>query len=98
VLPRCWVAERLFAWVNRNRRLAKDFEATIASAKAFLYAACGMLLGQNERNAHLVRISGQRANIKRPCDKARAEPGAVSIRQGFPTHFAGRPRHSLRSG
>ena len=32
VLPRRWVVERFFAWVNRNRRLAKDFEATIASA------------------------------------------------------------------
>ena len=44
VLPRRWVVERFFAWINRNRRLAKDFEATIASAKAFLYAACVMLL------------------------------------------------------
>jgi transposase len=34
VLPRRWVVERTLAWVNRNRRLAKDFEATIASAKA----------------------------------------------------------------
>ena len=37
-------AERCFAWLNRNRRLAKDFEATIASATAFLYAASVMLL------------------------------------------------------
>ena len=28
--------ERCFAWLNRNRRPAKDFEATIASATAFL--------------------------------------------------------------
>ena len=28
VLPRRWVVERFFAWINRNRRLAKDFEAT----------------------------------------------------------------------
>ena len=44
VLPRRWVVERFFAWINRNRRLAKDFEATIASATAFPYAACVMLL------------------------------------------------------
>jgi putative transposase len=44
VLPRRWVVERFFAWINRNRRLAKDFEATIASATAFLYAACVMPL------------------------------------------------------
>ena len=44
VLPRRWVVERFFAWINRNRRLAKDFEGTIASATAFLYAAAVMLL------------------------------------------------------
>ena len=36
---RHWVGERFFAWMNRNRRLAKAVEATIASAEAFLYAA-----------------------------------------------------------
>ena len=44
VHPRRWVVERFFAWINRNRRLAKDFEATIASARVFLYAASVMLL------------------------------------------------------
>jgi putative transposase len=44
VHARRWVVERFFAWINRNRRLAKDFEATIASAEAFLYAASAMLL------------------------------------------------------
>ena len=41
---RRWVVERFFAWINRNRRLAKDFEASIASAEAFLYAASVTLL------------------------------------------------------
>jgi putative transposase len=36
--------ERLFAWLGRNRRLAKDFEATLASATAFLSAAAVLLL------------------------------------------------------
>ena len=39
---RRWVVERFFAWIGRNRRLAKDFEATIESARAFLYAASVM--------------------------------------------------------
>ena len=44
VLPRRWVVERTFAWLNRNRRLAKDFEASIASAKAWLLIASVQLL------------------------------------------------------
>ena len=44
VHPRRWVVERSFAWLGRNRRLAKDFEATVASATAFLYAATILLL------------------------------------------------------
>jgi len=38
------VVERFFAWIGRNRRLTMDFEATIDSARAFLYAASVMLL------------------------------------------------------
>jgi len=44
VLPRRWVVERTLAWLNRNRRLAKDFEATLASAKAWLLIASVQLL------------------------------------------------------
>ena len=44
VHPRRWVVERFFAWISRNRRLWKDPQATLASAKAFLYAASIMLL------------------------------------------------------
>jgi putative transposase len=39
ILPRRWVVERTFAWLNRCRRLAKDFEATIVSAVAWVYIA-----------------------------------------------------------
>ena len=44
VLPRRWGVERFFAWLGRNRRLAKDVEATLKSAAAFLYAAAAMLM------------------------------------------------------
>src|SRR5918997_293512 len=44
VHPRRWVVERFFAWISRNRRLWKDPEATLTSARAFLYAASIRLL------------------------------------------------------
>jgi putative transposase len=44
VHPKRWVVERFFAWISRNRRLWKDLESTIKSAKAFLYAASIMML------------------------------------------------------
>ena len=44
VIPRRWVVERTLAWLNRNRRLAKDFEATIASAETWLFLASVQLL------------------------------------------------------
>jgi hypothetical protein len=36
LLPRRWVVERTLAWLNRNRRVAKDFETSIASAKVWV--------------------------------------------------------------
>jgi transposase len=46
VLPRRWVVERTFAWPNRNRRLAKDFEATLESALAWMVLASIKLLAR----------------------------------------------------
>lgn len=39
VIPRRWVVERTFAWLNRCRRLAKDWEKTIESSKAWILIA-----------------------------------------------------------
>lgn len=39
VLPRRWVVERSFAWFNRCRRLAKDWENLSRNALAFLRLA-----------------------------------------------------------
>jgi len=46
VLPRRWVVERTFAWLGRNRRLAKDFEVSIASAQAWITIASVQLLSR----------------------------------------------------
>jgi putative transposase len=39
VLPRRWVVERTFSWLDQNRRMSKDYERLCASAEAFIYAA-----------------------------------------------------------
>ncbi len=46
LLPRRWLVERTFAWLNRNRRLTKNFEATIQSATAWLYIASVKLMSR----------------------------------------------------
>lgn len=44
VLPKRWVVERTLGWINRARRLAKDFEATTKSSLAWLLVALAFLL------------------------------------------------------
>jgi transposase len=51
LLPRRWVVERTIAWLNRNRRLAKDFEATIESATAWIMIASVKLLSRRVARA-----------------------------------------------
>ena len=39
VLPRRWVVERTFAWINRFRRLSKDYERKPESSNSHIYVA-----------------------------------------------------------
>jgi len=39
VLPKRWIVERTIAWLNRCRRLAKDFENRTRTAAAFAHLA-----------------------------------------------------------
>ena len=43
-LPRRWVAERTFAWISHNRRMAKDYEHWCSTGEAFIYAAMTRLM------------------------------------------------------
>src|SRR5215204_5835638 len=43
-LPRRWVAERTFAWISHNRRMAKDHEGLCATGEALIYAAMTRLM------------------------------------------------------
>ena len=36
VLPKRWIVERSFGWMNRDRRLSKDYERTIASSESWV--------------------------------------------------------------
>jgi putative transposase len=44
VLPRRWVVERTFAWLNFNRRLSKDYEALTDTSEAMIYIAMTRLM------------------------------------------------------
>jgi transposase len=39
VLPRRWVVERTFSWLDQNRRMSKDYEKLTATSEAFIYVA-----------------------------------------------------------
>jgi putative transposase len=44
VLPRRWVVERTFAWLDANRRLSKDYEAFTDTSTTMIYIAMTRLL------------------------------------------------------
>ena len=44
VLPRRWVVEHTFGWLNNFRRLSKDYEFRTHSSEAFIFLAASLLL------------------------------------------------------
>jgi putative transposase len=44
VLPRRWVVERTFSWIDKNRRMSKDYERLPESSEAFVYLAMVRLM------------------------------------------------------
>jgi putative transposase len=49
-LPKRWIVERTFSWLNRNRRLSKDYERKIESAEAWLYLSMSILMLKRFKN------------------------------------------------
>ena len=45
-LPRRWVAERTFAWISHNRRMAKDHERLCSTGEAFIHASMTWLMAR----------------------------------------------------
>jgi hypothetical protein len=56
ILPRPWVVERTFAWLGRCRRLAKDWETTIASSAAWATIASIRMLTRGTARYSLQRL------------------------------------------
>lgn len=53
-LPKRWIVERTFAWISRNRRLARDFERYASTVAAFFRLA-------------MIRIMVRRLTRPSPC-------------------------------
>ena len=56
VLPRRWVVERTFAWLDRSRHLSKDYERKTPSSEGQVYIASSRLM--------LWRICKERSLLK----------------------------------
>ena len=53
VLPRRWVVERTFGWLNLQRRLSKDYEALCETTETWIYIAMtGLTLRRLARLPH----------------------------------------------
>ena len=53
VLPRRWVVERTFGWLNLQRRLSKDYEALCETTETWIYVSMtGILLRRLARGAY----------------------------------------------
>ena len=58
VLPRRWVVERTFSWIDQNRRMSKDYEGLPESGEAFIYVAMSRLMVRRLELAHM-KLLGQ---------------------------------------
>lgn len=51
VLPKRWIVERTFGWLNRYRRLSKDYEASTESSEAMIHLAMIQIMLRRRRAA-----------------------------------------------
>lgn len=49
ILPKRWIVERTFGWLNKNRRLSKDYEVRIETSESMIYLSMiRLMLGRWE--------------------------------------------------
>ena len=70
-LPRRWVVERTFGWLNNFRRLSKDYEFRTDSSEAFIFLAASLLL--------IARLAGLRRLPVRPLSRNEAIEGEATV-------------------
>ena len=76
VLPRRWIVERTIAWLNRCRRLAKDWENLNRKALAFLRLAS--VASCSENSVIPFDVPGQTLTLQLPfCFEVRALGGSL---------------------
>ena len=46
VLPRRWVVERTFSWIDQNRTMSKDYERLPETGEALIYVAMSRLMAR----------------------------------------------------
>jgi putative transposase len=68
LLPRRWVIERSIAWLDRYRRLARDWEAASWSACAFVHIAA----------SNLTALPARRVRREEPPGSTKVLPGIIS--------------------
>ena len=65
VQPKRWIVERTFGWLNRYRRLSKDYEANPKSSETWVYISAihrmsRFMLPERNKDDHLLGRPRQR--------------------------------------
>jgi len=82
ILPKRWIVERTFAWISRNRRLARDFERYARTVIAFWtrFWGSGHFCPSQSQN-HPDRPPGEFSTLPRHTLAPTPSPGRCSCRQ-----------------
>jgi putative transposase len=67
VQPKRWIVERTFGWLNRYRRLSKDYEANPLSSETWVYIGgihrmSRFMLPKRNKDEHLLRRPRRKRN------------------------------------